>query len=467
MQLTEIGLVRFKAYQSATLKAAPFTVLIGPNNGGKSSVLQALALLAQTVASNVPGRIKTDGPIVDLGESVTELGNDSSDITSSNWEISLTWNAPASQPLVSASPEVQVGFQMIVRAQEFPQTLVTYAWTRRDMPPGRTVEARAAWGLAQPQPEMTVKGAEFGPTGGPMAPAVERKFRMNTNQPWQWQLGEQLPLVDAADVSSMEPDHIAIVIAYEAVPFLTGGIAHQLQAFHYVGPDRQVVRSVYPLEQGRNLNPQTAVEVVNELAFSDHLLSRVDLRLQQTFQYGLDKRLLQASQFRPAGSGALVALVGKQASRRRNLVNMGAGFSQFAWIALQVELAREFTPQYPGAPRPTPVIGVEEPELHLHPKLQPAMARLLADFVGDSGQVICTTQSEHFLLAVLELVLDKTLRPDQVAVYYLDAPNGAVDQLEVDEKAQLKGGLKGFFEENERQIERQIDLLRKSAGLDS
>jgi len=100
--------------------------------------------------------------------------------------------------------------------------------------------------------------------------------------------------------------------------------------------------------------------------------------------------------------------------------------------------------------------------LHLHPRLQPAMARLLSDFALETGQVICSTQSEHFLLGVLELVLEKVLKPDHVAVYYLDAPNGTVDRLDVDSNGQLKGGLKGFFEENERQIERQIELLRKS-----
>jgi predicted ATPase len=147
---------------------------------------------------------------------------------------------------------------------------------------------------------------------------------------------------------------------------------------------------------------------------------------------------------------------------------MGAGFAQFAWIAMHLELAQIPKPLFnPESPPPTPVVAVEEPELHLHPRLQPAMARLLAEFSQHTGQVICTTQSEHFLLAILELILDGTISRDQVSVYYLDAPHGEVDQLDVDDKGRLKGGLKGFLEENEQRIERQIDLLRKSAGLDS
>lgn len=465
MQLKEIGLTRFKAYEFAAIGAAPFSVLIGPNNGGKSTVLQALALLAQTVASNVPGRIKTDGPIVDLGQDVTELGNDSSDPTSSNWEIAMKWRAPSQMPVVGANPEIEVGFQVIVRSGQLPQQFETRAWVSRTIPLGRTVEASTAWGLTPPQQVLGVKGEDLR-TGTQAVPRVDRDFRINTNQPWQWQLGEQLPGSENLDLSGAEPDHIAVSVAHEAAPFLTGGIAEQLRAFQYVGPDRQIVRSAYPIEQGINPNPQTALEVVGELTFSDHLLAKVDERLDQVFQYGLDRRFFRSNQMPPGGQ-ALVALVGKRGAQRRNLVNMGAGFAQFAWIALQLELARQFTPFYPGVPRPTPTVGVEEPELHLHPRLQPAMAQMLADFVRDGNQILCTTQSEHFLLAVLELVVGGTLKPEEISVYYVDAPLGQVDRLEVGKDGQLKGGLKGFFEENEKQIQRQIELLRKSAELDS
>jgi predicted ATPase len=147
---------------------------------------------------------------------------------------------------------------------------------------------------------------------------------------------------------------------------------------------------------------------------------------------------------------------------------MGAGFAQFGWIAMQLEIAR--MPRFllnPESPPPTPLVAVEEPELHLHPRLQPAMASMLAEFAMRDGQVVCSTQSEHFLLAVLELVAEQTLKPQDVSVYYLDAEHGVVDRLDVDQKGQMKGGLKGFFEENERQVERQIELLRKSADLGS
>jgi predicted ATPase len=264
------------------------------------------------------------------------------------------------------------------------------------------------------------------------------------------------------------PEAVIAAVVGSAMPYFFSGIAAQLLAFRYVGPDRQIVRSVVPLGGIDNQNPQTAEEVVNTLAFGDEILARVSETLRTTFQYGVDKALFRGQALRPGDTGPQVGLVSTSpGARRRNIVNMGAGFTQFGWIALQLELARlpQVSPYYPNTPAPTPIVGVEEPELHLHPRQQLAVARLLAGFAIDGGQVLCTTQSEHFLLAILEMVLDGTLRHDHVAVHYLET--GTVQPLEVDEKGRLKGGLRGFLETNEERVKRQIDLLRKSANLDS
>lgn len=70
------------------------------------------------------------------------------------------------------------------------------------------------------------------------------------------------------------------------------------------------------------------------------------------------------------------------------------------------------------------VICVEEPELHLHPRLQAKLANLFATAVVSFGnQVLVETHSETMLLRVRRLVREGLLRPDDVAVLYVD--NGA------------------------------------------
>lgn len=49
--LSEIGLKSFKAFEEETLDLKPITILLGPNNSGKSSILASLRLLVQTIES--------------------------------------------------------------------------------------------------------------------------------------------------------------------------------------------------------------------------------------------------------------------------------------------------------------------------------------------------------------------------------------------------------------------------------
>ncbi len=66
--LSELRLIDFKAFHRATIELKPITVLIGPNNSGKSSILAAICLLAQTLQSRDPGLpLLLDGAFGDFG----------------------------------------------------------------------------------------------------------------------------------------------------------------------------------------------------------------------------------------------------------------------------------------------------------------------------------------------------------------------------------------------------------------
>lgn len=82
--LNHLRLKNFKSARDLGVELRPLTVLAGLNGSGKSSVLQALALLKQTLdQGEAPGTLPLRGPIVRLGrsEDVHFEGADSSELT--------------------------------------------------------------------------------------------------------------------------------------------------------------------------------------------------------------------------------------------------------------------------------------------------------------------------------------------------------------------------------------------------
>ena len=67
------------------------------------------------------------------------------------------------------------------------------------------------------------------------------------------------------------------------------------------------------------------------------------------------------------------------------------------------------------------LVYVEQPELHLHPKAQVALAKLLADAAKRGVRVVVETHSSLLLLGVQTLVAEGTLPPDHVALHCLSA----------------------------------------------
>lgn len=77
--LTEIRLENFKCFETLTLKLRPLTLLSGVNGGGKSSVIQAIMLLAHTLSQREwTDSLLLDGPELALGTAADVLNHRSS-----------------------------------------------------------------------------------------------------------------------------------------------------------------------------------------------------------------------------------------------------------------------------------------------------------------------------------------------------------------------------------------------------
>ena len=70
------------------------------------------------------------------------------------------------------------------------------------------------------------------------------------------------------------------------------------------------------------------------------------------------------------------------------------------------------------AAEPGQLVYIEQPEIHLHPKAQMAMAQILAEAANRGVRVVAETHSSMLLLGVQSLVAEGKLSPDKVKLHW-------------------------------------------------
>ena len=128
-------------------------------------------------------------------------------------------------------------------------------------------------------------------------------------------------------------------------------------------------------------------------------------------------------------------------------LDVGFGVSQVLPIAVELLTSTER------------VLCIEQPEIHLHPKLQTELGDLLiyaTAEVGNANQLIIETHSEHLLLRLQRRIREGSLPPNDIAVYYLEPETefgSVVRRLRLDEQGVfLDPWPTGFFEESLQEI---------------
>jgi hypothetical protein len=128
-----------------------------------------------------------------------------------------------------------------------------------------------------------------------------------------------------------------------------------------------------------------------------------------------------------------------------SILDVGFGISQVLPVITQSLLAHNKT------------LCIEQPEIHLHPKLQAELGSLFAESIKPpyENRFIVETHSEHIVLRIQKLIRKGVLKPADVSVVYVDRTSEASKciPLRIDDDGdfvdQWPGG---FFEETYQEI---------------
>lgn len=208
------------------------------------------------------------------------------------------------------------------------------------------------------------------------------------------------------------------------------GPIEELRAVDFVPLRRGFVKPVY-----------SAVPMQPNLLTEDELatLLATDRDLEGKVGHYLEKIVPRVFTVRPTVGTANFSLQSRDRSTGfvSDLVNEGFGTNQLVTMFTKA-LRKEMR-----------TICIEEAEIHLHPE---AMSKLVDVFIeitkDEDKSFIISTHSEHIILSLLNKVAQGKVDPADLRAYYLlkDGRRTKVEKQEITEKGQIKGGLRGFYE---------------------
>ena len=107
---------------------------------------------------------------------------------------------------------------------------------------------------------------------------------------------------------------------------------------------------------------------------------------------------------------------------------------------------------------------LEQPGVHLHPKAQADLADLLIEVIAERNlQILVESHSEHLLTRLQRRIAEEKIGVDQTALYFCRNDEGVstIEKLEVDELGNIKNWPENFFGEVMGDLFAMTDAQRK------
>ena len=233
---------------------------------------------------------------------------------------------------------------------------------------------------------------------------------------------------------------------WRLVQALGGELERFLDTVSYLGPLRQLPDRIYVGSGDRRAEVGKAGEQTPHLLFRNpELVQRLNDQLTR-FSLGYQFEVSAAG----GRLGDLREVFAVRLKDERSRVNVGLsdvgfGVSQVLPILVQSLLARGQT------------LLVEQPEIHLHPRLQAELGSVIAEATKPpySNRYVIETHSEHLLLRLQRLIREGTLTPADVGVIYAHKGRFGSKTIEIrlgDSGQLLDPWPGGFFEEGFREV---------------
>lgn len=453
--LTELRLENFKSVgRPVRIPLKPLTLVFGKNSAGKSSVLQSLLLMKQSIEQD---SLNPYGPDARLGSYASLIhGHDSQRKLGWGVTFAARRDETGSAPAPGRLRRIDLTFKWDAEDEcAYPESVR-----------GIFVDRQVSWGLNTEEGVFSLPVSELHELAE--VEENERALRGTTRSESVYR--QLVSTLEHAEMSAIRFDRAGLLpggVRYEDLeqlasagedaPFWASSSASMLkrtgdlvsavdtelkdllEKIVYLGPLR---------EAPTRLSQRGGSSQKLDIPF--HLLHNVSERRvvsKHLQDLGMRYELDAVPVVTPAGDSFVGELAGLVLTDVRTGVRLSpsdVGFGVSQVLPIIVELSA----------RSNSVIMIEQPEIHLHPGMQAELADLLiesADPSGRGNQVIAETHSESLVLRVQRRIKDGTIDSGDVAIVYVDQTRDGdcvVQELRLNSDGEfLDEWPHGFFEE--------------------
>lgn len=416
--LHDLTLDGFRSFSDSTaIKLAPLSIFAGPNNVGKSSVIQILLAFVQSKEARSGANLLLSGPWCDLGlfdQVVTMSGRKTDHI-----------------------------FAVGMRADSLQEPRID-----------SQVFLDVMWRLGAQQDDRSIASVQ---TMDYCCDDVAGKFiRDNLDETFTWTEESNGEIRSLGEVFLSDPGYLVPFAMDAASRLITTARGHLfpilVSRVHAVGPFRMPPQAVYAPRMAKVGPPIGRYgEHTAELLWR-HRGQRCDLvipgaseakesrkpvlsALNDWWSYIFEGKLALQIDL-PARLGYTLAIDTPSADSL-SLGQVGIGLSQALPIVATAIVSK-----------PGDLVMIETPEAHLHPGAQHRLANMLIELARRGRQVIVETHSEHIVNAV-QLAVKNGFPVEQQSIQFFSQDDGrtTVDSIPLDARGKALRLYPGFFDQ--------------------
>jgi hypothetical protein len=368
--ITRIAVEGFKSIaKKQSIEIAPLTILAGANSSGKSSIMQPLLMLKQTLeATYDPGPLKLDGPNVRFTSSEQFLSRNGA----SQGCLQVALATPGVEFDVTFAKDAKTALEV---ERETYGVLGSFLTLTPEMSPSDLAQS-----LSDFEPLKQVALHQF--------EVSRNRFFLNLKEgPWH-----------------------SIPLEYPA-PYI-------LEIIHVPGLRGNPSRT-YPVSGSGPSFPGTFEHYVASVIYR---WQADDHRNYQSLNRDLDRvGIADRVEVRVLNETELELRVNRLPTRFDDMVSIadvGFGVSQTLPVLVALRAADEGR-----------LVYLEEPEIHLHPQAQVRLADILAGAAKRGVRVVAETHSSLILRAIQTLVAKGDLAPDLVRLHWFSRDTEGVTHV--------------------------------------